>query len=232
MKTAVYAGTEKVYSPMLASLKSLLANSDVDKVYLVIEGKEFPYELPDCVEVVDVSGQTYFTEGGANYDCKWTHMAMIKTAFPRIFPTEDKMLWLDCDTIVQNDISELWDIPMDGYWFAGVKEPEKTRAFGYLYINAGVLMMNLKKLREDGIGDRLVELLNTRKYPFTEQDCICEQCHDGILELPADYNVTYFMAKPNVEKIVHYAALRNWQAMPLIVQWLRTPWEEVMKNRI
>ena len=66
MKAAAYTGTRNLYSGMVPAVKSLLAHSDVEKVYLLIEDDEFPYYLPDCVETVNVSNQTYFRPGGPN----------------------------------------------------------------------------------------------------------------------------------------------------------------------
>ena len=55
MKAAVYGGTRNVYRNMLAPMKSLLMNSDVDKIYFLIEDDEFPYPLPKEVECINVS---------------------------------------------------------------------------------------------------------------------------------------------------------------------------------
>ena len=58
MKVAAYTGTRNLYDGMLASVKSLILHSDVDKIFLLIEDDEFPYELPKCVEVRNISDQT------------------------------------------------------------------------------------------------------------------------------------------------------------------------------
>ena len=62
-KVVVYAGTRNVYDPMYVSLKSLLINNKIDRVYLLIEDDEFPYPIPKNVYPVNVSEQNYFSEG-------------------------------------------------------------------------------------------------------------------------------------------------------------------------
>ena len=55
MKHALYSGSANLYGDMQTAAKSLIANSDVRKVWLLTEG-EYDYILPDMCEVVDVSG--------------------------------------------------------------------------------------------------------------------------------------------------------------------------------
>ena len=164
MKQAVYCGTRNVYADMIPSVKSLLINSDVDKIYLLIEDDIFPYELPDCVETINVSGQQYFDHDSPNYNNSWTWMVLMRAALHRVFDS-DRILSLDIDTIAEKDISDLWDLPIEDYYLAGVREPHKSS--NRLYINAGVMLLNLEKLR-DGKGDEIITALNTKKYNFNE----------------------------------------------------------------
>jgi len=45
-------------------------------------------------------------------------MALIRVALGKIFPDLDKVLSLDVDTIVNENISELWDIDISDYYIA------------------------------------------------------------------------------------------------------------------
>ena len=42
IKAAVYTGTKNLYKAMVPAVKSLVCNSDVDKIYLFIEDDKFP----------------------------------------------------------------------------------------------------------------------------------------------------------------------------------------------
>lgn len=116
MKAAVYVGTRNLYDDMLPAVKSILINSDVDKVYLLIEDDRFPHDLPDCVETINVSSQTFFRSNGPNYNLKWTYMTLMRAALPKIFPDLDVILSMDDDVIALQDVSDLWDLPIEDYY--------------------------------------------------------------------------------------------------------------------
>lgn len=234
MKAAVYLGTRNLYPDMVTAAKSLIHNSDVEKVYFLIEDDEFPYEIPPQIETINVSDQPYFRKDGVNYNNPWTYMVLLKAALHRMFPDLDRILCLDVDTIVVSDISDLWDVDLNRYYVAGVKEPAKSKES--LYINAGVMMLNLNNLRILGKGDELIAALNRRKYFFCEQDCIAQRCADGILEIDGDYNACNVTEHSDNPKIVHYAAVRNWQKNTrakwhrYLTKYRKMSWEEVCKS--
>lgn len=203
-KVAVYAGTRNLYEVMKTAVTSLLQNNSMDDVYLLIEDEAYPYEMPENVHIINVQDQTYFPEDGANFKNRWTYMCMIRLALTMILPKEDKLLWLDCDTIVDADISELFAIDMDGYYIAGVKEIRKE---GWQdYINAGVLLMNLDAIRTDGLDKKLIDLVNTKKLECPDQDAINTLAKGKIRFIPSEYNVCPFTEPPERLKIYHYAA--------------------------
>lgn len=214
MKAAVYVGTRNVYGEMLPSLKSLLINSDVDKVYLLIEDDAFPYELPGCVETINVSGQPYFRHDGPNYSTiPWTWMTMMRAALWDLFPDLDVILSLDNDTIIDKDISELWDLPIADYYFSAAREPLKSKG-GPLYVcdmftQMGVVLYNLRKLR-DGKGAEVVRELNTRRYIFAEQDAFNLLCQGNIYPMPPEYNACNYTEPVDRAKIFHFAAIKDW----------------------
>ena len=212
-KTVVYAGTRNLYKTMWVAVRSLLANNTIDRVFLLIEDDTFPFYLPENVKAINVSNQKFFPEDGANYKSKWTYMAMIRVALSKMFPREDRVLWLDCDTIVDDDISELFSINMDGYYFAGVKEHKK--AGWENYINTGVLVMNLDKIRRNGLDDQLITMLNKRSLECPDQDAINQLAQGKILFLPSCYNVCPFTEPPETQKIVHFAARYVFDNDPL-----------------
>lgn len=229
MRVAAYCGTRNLYQGMIPAVKSLLVNSNVDKIYLLIEDDEFPYPLPKEVEAINVSGQAFFKKDGPNMNSRFTYMAMMRAALPFVLPQYDKVLSLDIDTIVVQDISELWDIDLKDNYFAAVLEPDRCVGGKYyknncrLYYNAGVVMYNLKQLR-DRKGMEVIRSLNNRHWPFLEQDCMCELCEDRILTISNDYNCTNYSDYPICgrsfdPKIVHYAAISDWQRYPEVIQY-------------
>lgn len=225
MKAAVYLATRNYYKDVLPSVKSLLVNSDVDKIVLLIEDDTFPYELPDRVMTVNASNQTYFRKSSPNMKNWWTWMVLLRGAYHRIFPDIDKILSFDADAFAVQDISELWDMDMGDNYIAAVREPKRSTEKN-VYYNVGIMMLNLEKLR-DGTGDAIIRELNTVKHTYPEQDCYTMLCQGKILELPSKYNSTYFTAPCENPKIIHYADTRDWREKPIVKQFREMDFKDI-----
>lgn len=233
-KIAAYTGTRNLYEMMIPAVKSLMCNSDVDEVWLFIEDDKLPaaFNVPEGIlKIRNVSDQRYFGKDGPNMNSRFTYMAMMRAAYAKEFPKEDRILSLDVDTIVNQDISSLWDLPLlDQYYFAASKEPDATDEHGYLYTNIGVALYNLEKLR-DGKCDEVIVALNEWKYPYLEQDAFNELCQGGIFEMDPTYNSTPFTKKISNPHIVHYAGQTKWSGMKLYQDYARQSWKDIMRYR-
>ena len=231
MKAAVYVGTRNMYEDMIPAIKSVLINSDVDKIYLLIEDDDFPFYLPDCVETINVSNQKFFKNDGPNFKLKWTYMTLMRAALPKIFPDIDVILSMDDDVIALKDISDLWDLPIDDYYFSAAKEPLKSDGGSDykfpLYTQMGVVLFNLKKLREDGMVDRVIDALNAYWFSIAEQDCMNLMCQGHIYPMPAEYNATNYTEKVDDPKMVHYAAIKDWNTKPDVERYRNIPWSDI-----
>ena len=206
-KIAVYAGTRNIYEQMYTSLKSLLLNTQMDHVYLLIEDDEFPYPLPDIVTPVNVTDQPWFPETGANTVQQYTYMALLKTALGEIFTDIKQILWLDCDTIIDDDISDLFEVDLTGYYYAGVFEPAKSKDI-FRYVNVGVLLCNLELLRDTHKEFELIGFLNQYEFIWPGQDVINLLCQGGIRQIGSEYNSNQYVLPCNRPKVIHYAAMQ------------------------
>ena len=229
LRVAAYCGTRNLYKDMIPAIKSLLVNSNVDKIYLLIEDDIFPYPLPPEVETINVSRQGFFKQNGPNMKSKFTYMVMMRPVLPFILPQYKKILSLDVDTIVDKDISAIWDIDLKDNYMAACIEPDKCIGGKYyqggcrLYFNGGVVLYNCEQLKNRK-GWEIIKRLNEQYYPFVEQDCMCEMCEGGILPLSNDYNYTpyssyYICGKSFDPKIYHYAAIKKWQDCPEVIKY-------------
>ena len=213
MRTAVYNGTRKVYDQMHYAINSMLANKGADRIVVLIEDDEFPYPLNEKCRVINVSDQQWIKKSSPNYSGHWTWMVMMRACLTKILPVTDIALSMDCDAIVDGDISELWNQDLSGYYLAACMEPEKSKQEPYFQM--GVVLFNLKQLREDGMDDRIIHALNTKAYGFTEQDCINELCKGRILEMDSSYNCNRFTKPAQDPRIIHYAAEWGWERKEL-----------------
>lgn len=231
-RAAVYTGTRNLYGGMIAASKSLIANSDVEEVWLLIEDEEFPVEMPDIVHTMDISEKwkEFYDPKGPNMLSEFTYMAMIRPCFCFLLPHLDKVLSLDVDTMVRKDVSELWRYDLDGYYWAGVSEPHHNRD-GIISINAGVTLMNLEMLR-DGRAEIIRDCLDVHHLHFVDQDAMTCLCQGRILELPKKYNGTKWCGLHDGPEVAikHYAGEKGWYSYREPVKWYNTPWSEVLEK--
>lgn len=232
MKHAAYCGTRNIYGDMETSAKSLIANSDVDCVWFIIEDDEFPSELPDMVKCVNMANQAFFKSDGPNMKSQYTYMAMMRIALCHVLPQEaDRVLSLDADLIVMRDVSEIWDLPIDDCYLSAAHEWHRT-GDGLLYCNFGVVLYNLAKLR-DGKADEIIDVLNRRKYTWVEQDVGNYLCQGRIHDMPATYNGNWWTNKnePN-PAIKHFAGIKrpDWADVQEVVTWRNMPWGDVLRR--
>ena len=112
-------------------------------------------------------------------DCvgnKKDYMYYIRCLAPFIFNDLDKILFLDVDTIITNNrLDELWAIDIENKYLAATIDIEESfwdrnerinvgkDYTGNNYFNAGVMLLNLKKIREDGYVKKLAD--SVASYP-------------------------------------------------------------------
>lgn len=229
MKHAVWCGTRNIYGDMATSAKSFLANSDVGKIWFLIEDEEFPAELPDIIECIDVSNQQFFKPGTPNMTNGYTYMAMMRSALCHVLPDVDKALSLDADVIAMRDVSRVWDIPLDGCYFAAAHEWHRSKG-GQLYTNHGVVLYNLAKMR-DGKADEIIAELNANRYQWVDQDVCNYRCQGAIFDMPSEYNSNHWTDKnaPGA-RIVHFAGMKRqqWITKPEVEKYRDMPWETTL----
>ncbi|MFC5447349.1 glycosyltransferase family 8 protein [Paenibacillus aestuarii] len=124
----------------------------------------------------------------------------------------EKALYLDCDIIVTDDITKLWDTVLVHKYVAAVKIPGSARP-GELglprneYFNAGVLLMNLPKWRENRIAFRLMRFIrnNPDKLKFMDQDALNVILQDKWKKLDPTWNYQVHRYRGmKLPAIIHY----------------------------
>ena len=151
----------------------------------------------------------------------------------------DLCLYLDVDIAVQKDLSEFFKINMDDYYIAGVKaafifstEQKNKKQCERVnipsiesYINAGVVLMNLKKMREDNISERFIKALDYN-FKLQDQDILNHVCFGHIKVLPPIYNS---MTKYNNSNLESYDSSLH---KCLKYTYQKSEWENACKNPI
>ena len=210
----VYSATRNLYPYMLPSIKSLLDHNNVEKIYLMIEDDEMPYDVPDVCECINISNQQYFTQDGPNMRSMFTYAAMMRATYADLFWDEDRIIQLDVDTIICDSLQPLWDLCLADKWFAAVPEYKSNyRPFGPMYYNVGVAVFNLRQMRKDGAVQMLVDWLNTTSAMCVDQDALnffALRDVNRATVIPIRYNECFATGETDDPAVVHYAGYPDW----------------------
>jgi len=113
----------------------------------------------------------------------------------------DRILYIDCDVIINSDISELYHEDLSNFPIGACNEiiefEDKKRLGLNLtdsYFNAGILLLNLKKWREENIEIDMLDFINNfpEKIKYWDQDVLNYCFKNNWKKLDPKYNVTHF----------------------------------------
>lgn len=111
--------------------------------------------------------------------------AYLRLLIPELL-APSRVIYLDCDTVVLSDLTELYETPLGDCALAGVADPvggdssRVPRLAGDVYINSGVLLMDLDRLRQDGFGARAEAIYREHRDTITWLDqCIINKYAEG-----------------------------------------------------
>lgn len=174
-----------------------------------------------------------------------------KAAFARLFAENideniDKILYLDCDTIINDSLRKLWNTNIEDYYIAAIQDPIQTfnvQLIGlpkeFRYINSGVLLINLKKWRKDNLKQKFIDSMTeyVGKVPHHDQGILNIVCRDYILYLNPKYNLMPEMICMNSSQLKEIYKMTNFyeneelemaRIKPCIIhyitKWYNRPW--------
>ena len=110
--------------------------------------------------------------GSANEGAYCTPYTLLRLFADKISIIPDKILYLDIDIMIGGDITKLYNINIDQYEYAAVKEKYGCWLIRPDYINAGMLLLNMKKIRQTGLLEKARQRIKTKKMLFADQDAI------------------------------------------------------------
>ena len=149
-----------------------------------------------------------------------------KTTYYRLFiadmfPQYDKAIYIDSDTVILGDISELYDTDLKDNYVGAVTERVMTdidvygryveQVLGidrYAYFNAGLLLLNCKQFRKNDLLKKFGDLLSVYNFVVTQdEDYLTLMCKDRVLHLDRKWNteiLPQFEIDPAKVAIFHY----------------------------
>ena len=193
----LFSGNAKVFDGVLTCILSILKRTksiepftfylltmDVSHLkpeYLPIEDKcvKFlnetvkKYNPENTVIKLDVT-DIYMKEFSScpNEQCYCSPYTLLRLFIDLLSGIPDKILYLDIDILFNRDISLLYNQDLNGYEYAAARDHYGKFLLNPNYINAGVLLFNMKKCRETGLFEKARNLIKTKKMLFADQDAI------------------------------------------------------------
>ena len=162
-----------------------------------------------------------------NEDAYCTPYTLLRLLADMVPDMPDKLLYLDIDMMANGDISELYNTDITEYEYAAVKEKYGSVFIWPDYINAGMLLLNMKKIKETGLLVKARELIKNKKLIFADQSAIYYSTTSKLL-LPRIYNEqSKFNKKDTV--ICHFCKRLLWRPYPHTENFKQWQIDEVHK---
>lgn len=214
----VLAADAKYAMPMSVVTSSAAINCAEDRllrIHIIEEGydEELKKRVRDSLHKVRSSNlqlcwYSVMTESISDLPIVQSHINLMTYArllLPQLLPTTvQRALYLDCDVLVEGDISQLWDECKPQKALGAVRDRiglvcnlgglsnyrELNISPDVPYFNAGVLMFNVEKWRKDSISERVFEYLrkNNNILQFEDQEALNAVLHDDWIEMSTRWN--------------------------------------------
>ena len=137
------------------------------------------------VDVTDLYEKEFYK--CANEDAYCTPYTLLRLLADMVPVVPEKILYLDIDIMVADDISKLYNIDITEYEYAAVKEKYGCWLIRPDYINAGMLLLNIKKIKQTKLLEKARELIKNKKMLFADQDSLYWSTKRKLI-LPRIYN--------------------------------------------
>ena len=242
----------------LLAINSILKNnySESDYTFYVVENnvtdknkemmRKFVEKNHQKIEFINVD--TYIIDQGKNFfkfSGRITPIAFARILLPDLLPNLDKVLYLDSDILVTTDLKPLFETDIRNYNAGMALNIAQDNGaldlykFKHGYYNSGVILMNLKKGRQENSPQKMIEFLrkNEAKFDFNkdayddfspdqkksywlypDQDLINIVWDGKIKKLPQKWNNQCIQGNTSADPfeggIIHYiGSLKPWEFM-------------------
>jgi lipopolysaccharide biosynthesis glycosyltransferase len=244
MINILYCGNDKVFDGILTSSLSIFKRTTTKEpitiyvytmdvsylkpAYTKIKDEQIEfldnvakqYNPENAVKSIDVT-ELYKQEFGGcpNESAYCSPYTLLRLLADMIDGMPDKLLYLDADIMFNRDICELYNIDIKDYEYAAARDHYGKFLKAPNYINAGVLLFNMQKIRNTGLLLKARRLIQTKKLLFADQDAVYRSTTKKLM-LPQKFNDQKFLHKSTVVR--HFSKRLFWFPYPHtdnIKQW-------------
>lgn len=214
--TVAMATDNNYVIPTILSITSLAKSADLStnyKIYILYSNDISQESKNDILSLEKTYNNCTinFINMGEDFESSfvpswYTKAIYYRLRLPSLLSKESRCIYIDVDTIIPSDLWQLFKTDMGGCYVGGVKDivvrqiddKEYLNLLNFKnpcnYINSGVLLMDLERMRKDGIEEKFDNFINEKNkagihLKFPDQDVINCVCQDRIYYLPCKYNM-------------------------------------------
>ncbi len=199
--------TDRNYLPNTCiAIYSIKQNIDKDYIYHVYiltqhisESELNPLKMLESTHfIIHLISMGFDTRKFELADFSVTATAVMKFKLAEVLHGIDKVLYLDGDTIIQGNLVDLFYTDIQEKYAAVVRDPiversvpthlQKLHSNLKFYFNSGMMLLNLKKMREDNIAEKLFDYRLNRINYFMDQDALNIVFAGNVKYLPCKFN--------------------------------------------
>lgn len=195
--TIVYCTDDKLFNQQLLSLISLKENTKeaLNVINLTVEVKELtpkskktskeqdefcdkllkeknPNSSFRSIDVSDLFRKELL-KGPNLHNKYYSYFVVVRLLMDLVPDIGDKALYIDSDVMFNGDVKELYDIDVTNYDYAGRKDWYRISK----YLQSGVMLFNLKRVRENKMLERAREKVTTKRYfCYIDMTAVNESC--------------------------------------------------------
>ena len=236
--------------PTVVAISSILVNrnrEDIYDIFIVANNLsnatlEMLYDLEDMCFWIHII-QIDVSEKYAKFEmknCTFNTTALLKFELPNLLPANlGKVLYLDGDVVAQKDLAPVFRESVDDVYAGVIKDfPIATNKNNVdfrlrlniqhkAYFNSGVLLLNLKKMREDCIPELLMEYRMNHTDKFMDQDTFNVILRENVKYMPLYYNLQYGCWIQDQKELTDYYNLKEgetkyeWKQKAIIIHFTK-----------
>lgn len=189
--------------PAMTAASSLLRHAEEKDFHYTVHIIGCGLTREQIEPYAEISPRVYFHLENKDYtsltkEHAWVSpAALLKFDIPNLFPEYDKLLYLDSDMLVYENLVPLWKENIESFYAAVVKDlagmvfEHHHEKMGHKnYFNTGMMLLNLKKMRQDNITERLFEAKKNDPWKhFMDQDVFNQVFQENVLYTSPRYNL-------------------------------------------
>ncbi|MFQ6577799.1 glycosyltransferase family 8 protein [Enterococcus casseliflavus] len=206
----VFITDENYFKNMVIAIESILVNTkSVVEFYIILDDdlneqfiqyknyflEKFKFSSFNILDTANITKKNNFKA-----KAHVSKAAFIKIYLPNLLQSLDKVIYLDSDLILLDDIEKLWDLDIQDFKIGAVWNPDYKDDNKYMEIpantetfNSGVMILNLDKMRKDNSSEKLFDFLVKKNHltRLNDQAAFNAIFYNDWMELPIEWNMQY-----------------------------------------